>query len=186
MPIIGWTIKVNAITATACRTETKRERTVIDDRGFTVETLPKQRTQAQIDTDAKAKAETDKQQQDEEKERAESAAYDNLLLTSYQDVAAIEHVRNDRLSLLDASMLVAIQTHADNTRHLIKLRDEQKVLLEQGKPVPAKLQKSMKSVISRIQNNEVNINELQRQKADTAEKYQRDIERFTILKSAAN
>ncbi len=166
--------------------ESKRERKIIDDRGFTVETLPRQKTQAEVEAEQAALEAARKKQEQEAKQEAERNAYDSILLTTYQDVSEIEHARDDRLSLMEGSLLVAEQIHEDNKNRLQTLRDREKALMEKGRPVSNKLRAQIVDVIGRIRVYEQNILELKRQRDATAAKYQRDIDRFNELKSAAN
>ena len=166
--------------------ETKRERKVINDRGFTVSTLPAQKTAEEHKLKLEAQATAERERDEAHQKKTEQITYDTLLLTTYENVTAIERVRDDRLSLIDASILVTVQAHADNHKRLIALRGEEKMHLDAGNPVPNKLRKNLQDVIDRIKSNELNIQELQRQRSATNDQYQQDINRFTALKSAAN
>ena len=166
--------------------QSQLERKVIDERGFTVQTLPKQQSEEEIAAAAAAKADAEKQAQEEKRQRAEDAAYDTLLRTTYEDVSDIERARDDRLTLLDASIQVEVQAKSDNNRHLGKLRDEERALLDSGKPVPKKLRKSLEATVSRITNNERNIAELKKQRASVEAEYNGNIRRYLELQSAAN
>lgn len=166
--------------------ETKRERKIIDERGYTVNTLPAQQTAEEQKAKREAAAAAQRESDEARRQQSEKRAYDTLLLTTYEDVAAIERVRDDRLSLMDASILVTVQAHSDNHKRLLTLREEEKTHLNAGNPVPNKLRESLQDVLNRIKSNERNIQELQRQRDATKAQYQQDIERFTELKSASN
>lgn len=165
--------------------DSKRERKVIDDRGFTVETLPEERTAEEQKAIDRAEAKARREKQLTEKQRRESIAYDNLLITSYQSVTDIEKARDNRLGLLDASILVEVQTHSDNLKRLNALKDKEKALVDNGKPVSDKFSKRLKQARYALSVNESNIAELKRQRAETEAKYSRDIKRYNELKLAA-
>lgn len=166
--------------------DSKHERQIINKRGYTVDTLPRQKTQSELDAEAKAQAEAEKQQYLERKRRAESAAYDTLLITTYESVADIEHARDDRLGLLDASILVEEEARADNSRRLTALIEQEQALLDQGKPISDKLRRNIATTKERISTNERNITELKRQRGEIEAKYNRDIKRYLELSSASN
>lgn len=166
--------------------ESKRERKVIDDRGFTVQTLPEQKTEAELQAAEAAKAEAEEQKQAAIRDRAEEAAYNSLLLTTYENIDELKHARDDRLSLMDAGLNVEAEAHADNHKSLAKLRTQEKQLQQQGKPVPDKLRKQINEVNRRIEVNERNMAEIRKQRAQVSAKFADDIARYEALTSGAN
>ena len=168
--------------------DSKRERKVIDERGFTVKTMPAEsEDRAQRQKEAAAKAAEEKRAAEKERAlRAEQAAYDRALLTSYEDVDQIKQVRDDRVSLMDAGLQVEVEAHTNNQARLKKLRGQEEQLLSKKKPVPEKLSKDIADVERRLRINERNILELKDQRSKVEEKYNADIERYIELQSAAN
>lgn len=166
--------------------DSKRERKVIDERGFTVETLPSEKSQEQRQAEADRIAAEKREKQAAQTEKAEAIAYDRILISTYEDVDQIKRARDDRLTLMDAGIQVEVQAQEDNQKRLMKFREQEKALLDKGKPVTEKLRMSMNDTLRRLAINENNIAELKKQRAEVEAKYNKDIERFTALTSAAN
>lgn len=166
--------------------ESKRERQVIDERGYTVKTLPKQRSAEEIAAEAEQAAQERERAEAEYQARAEQAKYDSILITTYDNVEAIEKVRDDRLGLLDSSISVEQEYLAENQLRLGKLREQEQAALKQGRPVRKKLRENIDDSVRRININEKNINELRRQRTEVEAKYNRDIARYRELTSASN
>ncbi|MDX1496703.1 MAG: hypothetical protein R3352_04045, partial [Salinisphaeraceae bacterium] len=99
---------------------------------------------------------------------------------------AIRKVRDDRVGLLDASIRLETETKADNEAVLAQQLEQANKHEGQGKPVPDKLAERIKETQRRITNNNKNIAELSRQRDEVKDKYDKDIERYEALKSAAN
>ena len=166
--------------------DSKRERKVIDERGYTVETLPSEQSQEQREAAAQQAAAEERRKQAEQTKKQEAASYDRILVSTYENVDQIKRARDDRLTLMDAGILVEVQAHADNQRRLVKYREQEKALLDKGKPVSGKLRENLDDTLRRIGINERNIAELRKQRAEVEAKYNKDIQRFETLTSAAN
>ncbi|MGB1580252.1 MAG: DUF4124 domain-containing protein [Nevskiales bacterium] len=166
--------------------ESKRERKILNEKGYTVKTLSRQKTAEEIAAEQRAAEQAKEQAEAERQARIEQAKYDSILLTTYDDVEAIRKVRDDRVGLLDASIRLETETKSDNEALLAKQLEQAKPHEDKGKAVPAKLAQRIKETQTRIANNDKNIAELTRQRDEVKAKYDSDIERYEALQSPAN
>lgn len=156
----------------------KRERQVINEHAVTMETLPAQKTDAEIAAEAEAR----KAQKIAEKKAAEQAERDRILLNTYLSVAEIEMLRDRRIQALEAQ--IALTQHYIN--NLQERAERLNALAEpfdrKGEPLPDRLGRDVETTQKNLDTYRRALSALRSEQGGIREQFAQDMDRFQSLK----
>ena len=157
----------------------KKERAEINERGVVVDVKAREKTAdelaAQQAAEAAAAAEAER--------AAEQARYDRYLISSFNSVADLMALRDDRLSLLESRLTLARKSVADTEKSLTGLIERRDKLQAAGKPVPDRLNRQIGEFESSLVAGLRSVSGLEEEQVETRRKFTNDIERYIELRN---
>ena len=152
----------------------KTERAEINERGVVVDVKEREKTVEEAAADAAAL---------EVKRVEEQARYDRYLLSSYNSVADLMAVRDDRLNLLGSRLELARKNVADTEKTLTTLIARRKKAADANREIPEKLNKQIAEYESSLVNSLRSVSGLEEEQTATRRKFTDDIERYLELRN---
>ena len=157
----------------------KKERAEINERGVVVDVKAREKTSDELAAEqAAALAAAEEAQRAEEQAR-----YDRYLISSFNSVADLMALRDDRLSLLESRLTLARKSVADTEKSLTGLIERRDKLQSAGKPVPDKLNKQISEFESSLVAGLRSVSGLEEEQVETRRKFTNDIERYIELRN---
>ena len=157
----------------------KKERAEINERGVVVDVKAREKTSDELAAEQAAALTAA-----EEAQRAEEQArYDRYLISSFNSVADLMALRDDRLSLLESRLTLARKSVADTEKSLTGLIERRDKLQSAGKPVPDKLNKQISEFESSLVAGLRSVSGLEEEQVETRRKFTNDIERYIELRN---
>lgn len=157
----------------------KKERAEINERGVVVDVKAREKTSDELAAEqAAALAAAEEAQRAEEQAR-----YDRYLISSFNSVADLMALRDDRLSLLESRLTLARKSVADTEKSLTGLIERRDKLQSAGKPVPDKLNKHISEFESSLVAGLRSVSGLEEEQVETRRKFTNDIERYIELRN---
>jgi len=157
----------------------KTEREEINERGVVVNVKAREKTAEEVAAEQAAAEAAELEVQRAE----EQARYDRYLLSSYNSVADLMAVRDDRLNLLDSRLELARKNVTDTEKTLTTLIERRKKLEEGDRAVPAKLKQQITEFESSLVNGLRSVSGLEEEQVATRRKFTDDIERYLELRN---
>ena len=113
--------------------------------------------------------------------KARQAAYDRVLLATFNSVKEIEQVRDERISLIEQSINVSRERLHKQEIELVKLNEDRNEFIDRDLEPPEWIRENEKKVLAQISAIEDYINSRDQEKADLRKKLNKDIERYREL-----
>ena len=157
----------------------KTERAEINERGVVVDVKEREKPVEEV---AAAQAAADAAAL-EVKRVEEQARYDRYLLSSYNSVADLMAVRDDRLNLLGSRLELARKNVADTEKTLTTLIARRKKAADANREIPEKLNKQIAEYESSLVNSLRSVSGLEEEQTATRRKFTDDIERYLELRN---
>jgi hypothetical protein len=115
----------------------------------------------------------------------EQRAYDQFLLSTFNNVKDLERMRDQRIATLDSRINLAQKALADNEQTLKKLRDQAAKAEGAKKKVPDRVQKQIKEFEKSLADNRKGVEQMQAERTQIETKFTADIERLKVLRQSA-
>ena len=117
------------------------------------------------------------------KREQQGVRYDEYLIQTFSSVDEIRAARDERLQTIDGYLAHTVKTNADGEKTLADLRARAAAEKKAGGPTDTKLELQIRNFEVSQAGNVKAADRLKQQRADTMEKYARDMERFEQLKA---
>lgn len=155
-----------------------RERQVINEHAVTMQTLPAQKTEAELAIEA----ERLKAQQVAETSAAEQAERDRILLNTYLSVAEIEMLRDRRVQALEAQIALTQHYISNLQVTATKLSKLAEPFDSKGKPLPDRLGRDVATTKKNLDTYRRALSALRAEQGGIREQFAQDMDRFQSLK----
>lgn len=155
--------------------------------GVVLSTKSPAKTTEEIAIEAEAKRNLEEQQREEARIKSIRDRQDRVLLLSFGSEKEIEHARDNRMEVID-SVIRLIQSSIDTTQgQLDKLQTKaENNYTSKGKNVPGGLAQKIEHFERKVENRSAQVEGKKLEQEKIREKYELDLERFRLLKSASN
>jgi len=157
--------------------ESKQERAILNEQGRKVETLERAKTQEEyIEAKRQAKLTEERRKLD-----AKLAAYDRMLLKTYQTEDALFYRRDSDLLTIDNLIQIAQNTIESQTRELQALQNRAADHERTGRQVPGYLLQKIKVSNEKIRYSRKYIAERKKERQQAMTKFDKDLKRYREL-----
>ncbi len=160
----------------------KQERHIINEHAVTMETLPAEKTAAELAEEAESR----KAQQIAAQQAEQQAERDRILLNTYLSVTEIEMLRDRRIQALEAQIALTqhyisnLQVRAERLSKLAEPFDTK------GEPLPDRLGRDLKSTEQNLDTYGRALAALRAEQGGIREQFAQDMDRFQSLKGINN
>jgi hypothetical protein len=167
--------------------QTARRHQQLNPQGVVLTTKEAAKSPEEIAIEAEALRKLEKQQREEASLKALQDRQDRVLLLTFSSGEEIEHARENRIETID-SVIRLIQKSIESTRsQLDELTNyAQLSYTAKGKEVPGGLAQKIEHFQRKIESRNAQLESKEVEKAKIDEKYNQDLARFQLLRSASN
>jgi len=159
----------------------------LNSRGMVVTTKDAARSAEDIAIEAEEKRLLEEQQREEARIKSIQDKRDRVLLLTFSTEEELEHARDSRMEVIDSVIrLIAgnIETTQGKLDQLMNRAED--AYLSQGKQVPGGLAQKIEHFQRKIESRNAQMALKEDEKEKIRQKYELDLERFRLLKSASN
>jgi hypothetical protein len=159
----------------------------LNSQGLVLTTKEAAKTTGETAVEAEALRKIEKQQREEARLQAIQDQQDRVLLLTFSSGEEIEHARENRIEVLD-SVIRLIQNSIEGTQsQLDELTNHAHMAYtSKDKEVPGGLAQKIEHFQRKIESRSAQLESKKADKAKIGEKYNQDLERFQLLRSASN
>ena len=159
----------------------------LNSQGMVLSTKEAARSPEEIAIEAEAQRTLEKQQREEARLKTIQDQRDRVLLLTFSSEEEIEHARENRIEVID-SVIRLIQNSLEGTQsQLDQLNQSAQVsYISKGKEVPGGLAQKIEHFQRKIENRSAQLEAREEEKDKISAKYDLDLERFRLLRSASN
>ena len=159
----------------------------LNSQGVVLTTKEAARSPEEVAIEAEAQRTLEKQQREEARLKTIQDQQDRVLLLTFSSEEEIEHARENRIEVID-SVIRLIQNSIEGTQsQLDKLNNSAQVgYIAKGKEVPGGLAQKIEHFQRKIENRSAQLEAREEEKDKISAKYDLDLERFRLLRSASN
>ena len=159
----------------------------LNPQGMVVTTKEAAKSPEEIAIEAEALRKLEKQQSEEARLKAIQVRHDRVLLLTFSSEEEIEHARENRIESID-SVIRLIQNSIKSTKSQLDqiTNHAQLNYTSKGKEVPGGLAQKIEHFQRKIESRNAQLESKEAEKDRISEKYNLDLERFQLLKSASN
>lgn len=159
----------------------------LNSQGVVLTTKEAAKSSEEIAIEAEAQRKLEKQQAEEARLKTLQDQQDRVLLLTFSSEEELEHARESRIEVID-SVIRMIKTSVDSTQsRLDELSHHAQVTYtSKGKDVPGGLAQKIEHFQRKIENRSAQLEAKKLEKNKISEKYNQDLERFRLLRSASN
>jgi len=159
----------------------------LNSQGMVLSTKEAARSPEEIAIEAEAQRTLEKQQREEARLKTIQDQRDRVLLLTFSSEEEIEHARENRIEVID-SVIRLIQNSLEGTQsQLDQLNHSAQVsYISKGKEVPGGLAQKIEHFQRKIENRSAQLEAREEEKDKISAKYDLDLERFRLLRSASN
>jgi hypothetical protein len=159
----------------------------LNSQGVVLTTKEAARSPEEVAIEAEAQRTLEKQQREEARLKTIQDQQDRVLLLTFSSEEEIEHARENRIEVID-SVIRLIQNSIEGTQsQLDKLNNSAQVgYIAKGKEVPGGLAQKIEHFQRKIENRSAQLEAKEEEKDKISQKYDLDLERFRLLRSASN
>jgi len=159
----------------------------LNSQGVVITTKDAAKSSEDIAIDAEAKRLLEEQQREEARIKSIQDKKDRVLLLTFSTEEELERARDSRMEVIDSVVrLIAgsIETTQDKLYQLSNRAQDD--YISQGKQVPGGLAQKIEHFERKIENRNAQMALKEEEKEKILQKYELDLERFRLLKSASN
>ena len=159
----------------------------LNSQGMVLTTKEAAKTPKEIAIEAEALRKLEQQQREEARLKAIQNQRDRVLLLTFSSGEEIEHARENRIEVID-SVIRLIQNGIEGTQsQLDELTNHAQLsYTSKGKQVPGGLAQKIEHFQRKIESRNAHLESKEAEKNKISEKYNQDLERYQLLKSASN
>ena len=167
--------------------QTSKRHQQLNSHGVVLTTQEAAKTTEETAIEAEARRTLEIQQREEARLKAIQDQQDRVLLLTFSSGEEIEHARENRIEVID-SVIRLIQNSIEGTQgKLDELTNHANLsYTAKGKEVPGGLAQKIEHFQRKIENRSAQLESKEAEKAKIVEKYNQDLERFELLRSASN
>lgn len=159
----------------------ERDKTVLNDHGVPVNSIPGRRTPEQLEAEAAERSAAERAKHQEFLRRQ----YDQNLLATYLTVEEIESLRDRRIEILDAQTRVTLQ-YLDQLRARLATLEKQarnfRPYVQDARPLPDRIAEDLVRTVNEIRTHEQNLAVRNQETEKLKTQFARDVARFRELK----
>jgi molecular chaperone DnaK (HSP70) len=167
--------------------QTSKGHQQLNSQGVVLTTQKAAKTTEEAAIEAEALRQLEKQQREEARLKAIQDQQDRVLLLTFSSGEEIEHARENRIEGIN-SVINLIEKSVKSTQSQLDNFNNhaQQNYTAKGKEVPGGLAQKIEHFQRKIENRSAQLESKEAEKAKILEKYNQDLERFELLRSASN
>ena len=167
--------------------QTKNRHQQLNSQGMVLSTKDAAKSPEETAIDAESNRKLEEQQRKETRIKSEQDRHDRVLLLTFSSEEEIEHARDNRMQVMD-SVILLIESSIETTQgKLDQLTDQaQDVYISKGNEVPGGLAQKIEHFERKIESRDEQLQLRLTEKEKLRQKYEADLERFRLLRSASN
>jgi len=167
--------------------QSRKKHQQLNSQGMVLTTREAAKSQEEMAIDAESKRLIEEQQREEARLKSIQDKKDRVLLLTFSTEEELEHARDSRMEVID-SVIRLISSSIDTTQtkldQLTKRAED--AYISQSKQVPGGLAQKIEHFQRKIESRNAQIALKADEKEKIRQRYERDLERFRLLKSASN
>jgi hypothetical protein len=167
--------------------QSKKRHQQLNSQGMVLTTRDAARSPEQIAIEAESKRKLEEQQREEARVKSIQDKQDRVLLLTFSSEKELERARDSRLEVIDSVIRLieaGIETTQDKLDGLSKRA--QSAYIFKGKEVPGGLAQKIEHFERQIESRDTQMNLKKAEKEKIRHRYELDLERFRLLRSASN
>ena len=159
----------------------------LNSQGMVLSTRDAARSPEQIVIEAESKHKLEEQQREEARVKSIQDKQDRVLLLTFSSEEELEHARDSRMEVID-SVIRLIEANIESTQgKLDELSDRAKsAYIYKGKEVPGGLAQKIEHFERQVESRDTQMKSKKAEKEEIRHRYELDLERFRLLRSASN
>ena len=167
--------------------QNKKKHQQLSSQGMVLSTRDAAKSPEEMAIEAESKRKIEEQQREEIRIKTEQHKQDRVLLLTFSSEEEIELARDNRLQVMD-SVIRLIESSIESTQgKLDQLTDRaQAAFISKGKEIPGGLAQKIEHFERKIESRDAQLQLKQANKEKVRHKYEVDLERFQLLRSASN
>ncbi|MDC1286508.1 DUF4124 domain-containing protein [Gammaproteobacteria bacterium] len=167
--------------------QSRKKHQQLNSQGMVLTTREAAKSQEEMAIDAESKRLLEEQQREEARLKSIQDKKDRVLLLTFSTEEELEHARDSRVEVIDSVIRLissSIDTTQDKLDQLTKRAED--AYISQSKQVPGGLAQKIEHFQRKIESRNAQIALKAEEKEKIRQRYERDLERFRLLKSASN
>jgi len=167
--------------------QSKKEHQQLNSQGVVLSTKDAAKTPEELAVEAEAQRKLDEEQHEEARLKSIQVNQDRVLLMTFSNEEEIEHARDSRFQVIDSVIGLIEGSIATTQEKLDRLmRSANQNYVSQGKEIPGGLAQKIEHFERKIEIRNTQLAAKAEEKEKIRQKYDLDLERFQLLKSASN
>jgi len=167
--------------------QSSKQHQQLNSQGVVLSTQDAAKTQEQLAIDAEIQRKVEKEQAEEARLKAIQDRKDKVLLLTFNSEEEIELARENRIQVIN-SVINLIESSIDTTQQKLDQlkKSADRNYVSQGEEIPGGLAQKIEHFERKIEIRDTQLQARVREKEKINEKYDLDLERYRLLKSASN
>jgi hypothetical protein len=167
--------------------QTNKQHQQLNSQGVVLSTQGAAKTPEQRAIEAEIQRKVEEEQAEEARLKAIQDRKDKVLLLTFNSEGEIEHARENRIQVVD-SVINLIESSIDTTQQKLDQlkKSADRNYVSQGEEIPGGLAQKIEHFERKIEIRNTQLQAKVREKEKINEKYDLDLERYRLLKSASN
>ena len=167
--------------------QNKKKHQQLSSQGMVLSTRDAAKSPEEAALEAESNRKLEEQQREEARIKSEKDKHDRVLLLTFSSEKEIELARENRFQVMD-SVIHLIESSIETTQGKLDLLTNraQDAYISKGNEVPGGLAQKIEHFERKIESRDVQLKLRQAEKEKVRQKYQADLERFRLLRSASN
>jgi hypothetical protein len=167
--------------------QSKKQHQQLNSQGVVLSTRETAKTQDELAEEAEAQRKLDEEQAELDRVKAIQDKQDQVLLLTFSSEQEIEHARDSRIQVIDSVIGLIESSIATTQDKLDELqRSANQIYISQGQDVPGGLAQKIEHFQRKIEIRNTQLAAKVEEKQKIRQKYELDLERFRVLRSASN
>jgi hypothetical protein len=167
--------------------QNKKKHQQLSSQGMVLSTRDAAKSPEEMAIEAESKRKIEEQQREEIRIKTEQHKQDRVLLLTFSSEEEIERARDNRMQVMD-SVIGLIESSIESTQDKLDylLNRAQQAYISKGKEIPGGLAQKIEHFERKIESRDAQLQLKQAEKEKVRHKYEADLERFRLLRSASN
>ena len=167
--------------------QSKKRHQQLNSQGMVLTTRDAARSPEEIAIETELNRKLEEQQREQAHIKSIQDKHDRVLLLTFSSEEELELVRDNRMQVMDSVILLIASSIESTQEKLGKLTDRaQDAYISKGKEVPGGLAQKIEHFERKIESRDAQLQLKQVEKEKVRQKYEVDLERFRLLRSASN
>jgi hypothetical protein len=167
--------------------QNKKKHQQLSSQGMVLSTRDAAKSPEEMAIEAESKRKIEEQQREEIRIKTEQHKQDRVLLLTFSSEEEIERARDNRMQVMD-SVIGLIESSIESTQDKLDylLNRAQQAYISKGKEIPGGLAQKIEHIERKIESRDAQLQLKQTNKEKVRRKYEVDLDRFRVLRSASN